>query len=63
MPALPASAEQRIRHELDQLRAELERQTGQARNGSRPRPAPTSSGSSADASSSWRSALHCSRPT
>ncbi|MFI1438712.1 DUF4011 domain-containing protein [Streptomyces fructofermentans] len=36
-PALPQSAEQRIRHELDQLRAELEQQSGQAGNSSRPR--------------------------
>ncbi|MFF3612051.1 GreA/GreB family elongation factor [Streptomyces sp. NPDC002580] len=37
--ALPESAEQRIRYELDQLRAELERQSGPAGggNGSRPR--------------------------
>lgn len=34
---LPESAEQRIRHELDQLRAELERQSGPAGNSSRPR--------------------------
>ncbi|MFE2297465.1 DUF4011 domain-containing protein [Streptomyces sp. NPDC059445] len=35
--ALPESAEQRIRHELDQLRAELVQQSGPAGNGSRPR--------------------------
>ncbi|MER7751093.1 DUF4011 domain-containing protein [Kitasatospora sp. NPDC097643] len=35
--ALPASAEQRIRHELEQLRAELEQQSGTSGHDSRPR--------------------------